>query len=119
MMSFDCFDNSNGAIRRSATTNLAVASTDWSMKDTLCGDCSTHPKRSTQPQRRAGLYCMRPKATTSRIQVKTSLIEGKWLEMLKEDRTARTRVAIMFNPDTAPLGRAYFMGSFEAPLHDH
>jgi hypothetical protein len=34
MMSFDCFDNSNGAIRRSATTNLAVASTDWSMKDT-------------------------------------------------------------------------------------
>jgi len=22
MMSFDCFDNSNGAIRRSATTNL-------------------------------------------------------------------------------------------------
>jgi hypothetical protein len=53
---------------------------------------------------------MRPKATTSRIQVKTSLIEGKWLEMLKEDRTARTRVAIMFNPDTAPLGRAYFLG---------
>jgi len=34
MMSFDCFGNSNGAIRRSATTNLAVASTDWSMKDT-------------------------------------------------------------------------------------
>ena len=27
MMSFDCFDNSNGAIRRSATTNLAAAST--------------------------------------------------------------------------------------------
>jgi hypothetical protein len=34
MMSFDYFDNSNGAIRRSATTNLAVTLTDWSMKDT-------------------------------------------------------------------------------------
>jgi hypothetical protein len=34
MMSFDCLDNSNGAIRRSATTNLALAWTDWSMKDT-------------------------------------------------------------------------------------
>ena len=33
-VSFDCFDNSNGAIRRSATTDLAAASTDWSMKDT-------------------------------------------------------------------------------------
>jgi hypothetical protein len=33
MMSFDCSDNWNGAIRLSATTNLTVASTDWSMKD--------------------------------------------------------------------------------------
>jgi len=34
MMSFDSFDNSNGAIRRTVTTNLAAVSTDWSMKDT-------------------------------------------------------------------------------------
>src|SRR5437899_7249455 len=28
-------------------------------------DCSTHPRRSAQSQRRAGLCCMRPKATTN------------------------------------------------------
>src|SRR5262245_60178994 len=64
MMSFDYFDNSNGAIRRSATTNLEVTLTDWSMKDTEFGDCSTHHKRATHSQRRAGLRCMRPKAPT-------------------------------------------------------
>jgi putative tryptophan/tyrosine transport system substrate-binding protein len=41
-------------------------------------------------------------------------IGGKWLEMLKEIAPHVTRVAIMFNPDTAPLGGAYFLGSFEA-----
>jgi putative ABC transport system substrate-binding protein len=41
-------------------------------------------------------------------------IGGKWLELLKEIAPHVTRVAIMFNPDTAPLGGAYFLGSFEA-----
>ena len=41
-------------------------------------------------------------------------IGGKWLEMLKEIAPHVTRVAIMFNPDTAPLGGAYFLDSFEA-----
>ena len=39
---------------------------------------------------------------------------GKWLEMLKEIAPRVRRVAIMFNPDTAPSGGAYFLGSFEA-----
>jgi putative ABC transport system substrate-binding protein len=39
---------------------------------------------------------------------------GKWLELLKEVAPRLTRVAIMFNPDTAPGGGTYFLGSFEA-----
>jgi putative tryptophan/tyrosine transport system substrate-binding protein len=39
---------------------------------------------------------------------------GKWLEILKEIAPRLTRVAIMFNPDTAPGGGAYFLGAFEA-----
>jgi putative tryptophan/tyrosine transport system substrate-binding protein len=39
---------------------------------------------------------------------------GKWLGMLKEIAPRVRRVAIMFNPDTAPGGGAYFLGPFEA-----
>ena len=39
---------------------------------------------------------------------------GKWLEMLKEIAPRVRRVAIMFNPDTAPGGGAYFQDPFEA-----
>jgi putative tryptophan/tyrosine transport system substrate-binding protein len=39
---------------------------------------------------------------------------GKWLEMLKEIAPRVRRVAIMFNPDTAPGGGAYFLGPIEA-----
>jgi putative ABC transport system substrate-binding protein len=39
---------------------------------------------------------------------------GKWLGMLKEIAPRVERVAIMFNPDTAPGGGAYFLGPFEA-----
>jgi putative ABC transport system substrate-binding protein len=39
---------------------------------------------------------------------------GKWLEMLKEIAPRVRRVAVMFNPDTAPGGGAYFLGPFEA-----
>jgi putative ABC transport system substrate-binding protein len=41
-------------------------------------------------------------------------IGGKWLETLKEIAPRITRVAIMYNPDTAPGGGAYFLGSFVA-----
>jgi putative ABC transport system substrate-binding protein len=57
-----------------------------------------------------------------RTQVETSrgflnaeaAIGGKWLETLKEIAPRITRVAIMYNPDTAPGGGAYFLGSFVA-----
>jgi putative ABC transport system substrate-binding protein len=39
---------------------------------------------------------------------------GKWLELLKEVAPGLKRAAIMFNPDTAPAGGSYFLGSFEA-----
>lgn len=39
---------------------------------------------------------------------------GKWLELLKEIAPNVERVAIMFNPHTAPRGGSYFMPSFEA-----
>jgi putative tryptophan/tyrosine transport system substrate-binding protein len=38
---------------------------------------------------------------------------GKWLELLTQIAPGVKRVAIMFNPDTAPRGRAYYR-SFEA-----
>jgi len=39
---------------------------------------------------------------------------GKWLELLKEAAPRVSRVAVMFNPDTAPGGGNYFTPSFEA-----
>jgi putative ABC transport system substrate-binding protein len=39
---------------------------------------------------------------------------GKWLQLLTEIAPGVKRVAIMFNPDTAPNGGAYYMSSFEA-----
>jgi putative ABC transport system substrate-binding protein len=39
---------------------------------------------------------------------------GKWLELLKEAAPRLKRVAIMFNPDTAPGGGSYYLGPFEA-----
>src|SRR5882757_7154777 len=43
-----------------------------------------------------------------------STMGGKWLEFLKEVAPSLKRVAIMFNPDTAPGGGSYFLPSFEA-----
>jgi putative ABC transport system substrate-binding protein len=42
------------------------------------------------------------------------LLAGKWLDLLSEIAPGRTRVAILFNPDTAPYGRSYFLPAFEA-----
>jgi putative tryptophan/tyrosine transport system substrate-binding protein len=39
---------------------------------------------------------------------------GKWVELLKEIAPAIERVAIMFNPDTAPAGGNYFLASFKS-----
>jgi putative ABC transport system substrate-binding protein len=50
---------------------------------------------------------------TGFINVEASL-GGKWLELLKEMAPGVRRVAIMFNPDTAPGGGSYFLSPFEA-----
>jgi putative tryptophan/tyrosine transport system substrate-binding protein len=39
---------------------------------------------------------------------------GKWLELLTEIAPTVKRAAIMFNPDTAPYARSYYLPSFEA-----
>jgi putative ABC transport system substrate-binding protein len=50
---------------------------------------------------------------TGFINVETAM-GGKWLELLKEIAPSVRRAAIMFNPDTAPGGGSYFMGTLEA-----
>jgi putative ABC transport system substrate-binding protein len=39
---------------------------------------------------------------------------GKWLDLLKRMAPRIERAAVMFNPDTAPGGGKYYLGSFEA-----
>jgi putative ABC transport system substrate-binding protein len=41
-------------------------------------------------------------------------IGGKWLELLKEIAPQTKRVAMVFNPETAPRGGKYYMPEFEA-----
>jgi putative tryptophan/tyrosine transport system substrate-binding protein len=43
-----------------------------------------------------------------------STIGGKWLELLTEIEPTIKRVAMMFNPDTAPGGGSYYLPAFEA-----
>ena len=43
-----------------------------------------------------------------------SSIGGKWVEMLKEIAPSVGRVALLFNPDTAPYVSRYYQGPFEA-----
>jgi putative ABC transport system substrate-binding protein len=39
---------------------------------------------------------------------------GKWLELLREIAPSLKRVALMFNPDTAPYVQSYYLPAFEA-----
>ena len=41
-------------------------------------------------------------------------LASKWLQLLKEISPAIARVAVLFNPDAAPGGRAYYLRPFEA-----
>jgi putative ABC transport system substrate-binding protein len=50
---------------------------------------------------------------TGFINVESSMA-GKWLELLKEIALGVKRVAIMFNPETAPGHGLYFLRPFEA-----
>ena len=45
-----------------------------------------------------------------------SSLAGKWLELLTEIAPGVKRVAAMFNPDTAPYVRSYYLPAFEARL---
>src|SRR5437667_1644173 len=40
-------------------------------------------------------------------------LTGKWLELLKEIAPGTVRVAVIFNPKTAPGGGSFFLGPFE------
>jgi len=50
---------------------------------------------------------------TGFINVEASM-GGKWLELLKQVAPNIKRAALMFNPDTAPGGGAYFLDSFKS-----
>src|SRR5262249_20833289 len=41
-------------------------------------------------------------------------LASKWLELLKDISPAIARVAVLFNPDAAPGGGAYYLHPFEA-----
>jgi len=43
-----------------------------------------------------------------------SSMVGKWVEMLKEMAPGISRIAFLFNPDTAPYVRRYYQSSLEA-----
>jgi putative tryptophan/tyrosine transport system substrate-binding protein len=54
----------------------------------------------------------RPTGNITGLAILEATLGGKWLELLSEIAPALKRVAIMFNPDTAPVSA--FMPSFEA-----
>jgi putative tryptophan/tyrosine transport system substrate-binding protein len=56
----------------------------------------------------------RPGGNITGFLMQEPSLAGKWLGLLKEIAPAITRVAIMFNPDTAPSGGSYYLPSFEA-----
>jgi putative ABC transport system substrate-binding protein len=55
----------------------------------------------------------RPGGNATGLTNSVSSISGKWLELLKEIAPGVERVAIMFNPASAPTGGAYFLVPFE------
>jgi putative tryptophan/tyrosine transport system substrate-binding protein len=56
----------------------------------------------------------RPGGNITGFVSQEAAMAGKWLELLTEIAPTVRRVAIMFNPDTAPGGGSYFLPSFEA-----
>jgi putative ABC transport system substrate-binding protein len=56
----------------------------------------------------------RPGGNLTGFMVWEPSMPGKWLELLTEIAPAVRRVAIMFNPDTAPYVTSYSLPSFEA-----
>jgi putative ABC transport system substrate-binding protein len=55
----------------------------------------------------------RPGGNTTGFTDLEASLGGKWLELLKEVSPGLKRAALMFNPETAPGGGSYYLGSFE------
>jgi hypothetical protein len=53
-------------------------------------------------------------ADTFPVRRRLASLGGKWLELLTEIAPGVKRATIMFNPDTAPYARSYYLPSFEA-----
>jgi hypothetical protein len=58
----------------------------------------------------------RPGANITGLISEEASLVGTELELLKEIAPRLAKVAIMFNPDTAPGGGGYYLGSFDAAL---
>ena len=56
----------------------------------------------------------RPGGNATGFTNSTATMGGKWLELIKEVAPGVTRVAIMFNRETAPTRGAYFLQAIEA-----
>jgi putative tryptophan/tyrosine transport system substrate-binding protein len=59
----------------------------------------------------------RPGGNITRFIPQEAAMAGKWLELLTEIAPGVKRAAAMFNPDTEPFVRRYFLPSFEAAAH--
>jgi ABC-type uncharacterized transport system substrate-binding protein len=56
----------------------------------------------------------RPGGNMTGFSIQDPSLGGKWVQLLAEIAPGRSRVAAMFNPETAPADRSYYVPSFEA-----
>jgi putative tryptophan/tyrosine transport system substrate-binding protein len=56
----------------------------------------------------------RPGGNLTGFSNQDSTLAGKWVELLTEISPPRNRIAVMFNPETAPFVRSYYLPAFEA-----
>jgi putative ABC transport system substrate-binding protein len=61
----------------------------------------------------------RPGGNITGFMLQEAGMAGKWLELLTEIAPAVRRAAMMFNPDTAPFVRSYYLPLFEAAARSH
>jgi hypothetical protein len=55
-----------------------------------------------------------PGGNLTGFSIQDPTLAGKSVELLTEIAPGRTRIAALFNPDTAPFVRSYYLPSFEA-----
>src|SRR5262245_19367322 len=61
----------------------------------------------------------RPGGNITGFMLQEAGMAGKWLELLTEIAPAVRRAALMFNPDTAPFVRSFYLPLFEAAARSH